>query len=352
MESLILLFSLLLSLPAFAQKSAISEPLNFSPLLAQNDIVPDPLKISFKNNKPLPQAEPAAIALALKAGPTTPQPPPLDLPNWLAPGPEVQTQTGIVTGTADGIPLHAEIAWPKNPPAGLMPAVIWVHGGAWVGGEVHPNKAAWLATRGYFTASVEYRLAKVSHTDGPKWPSQIQDCKLAVRWLRANAARYHVDPDHIGIWGESAGGHLVSCVGTLDDPALEGNGGYPGVSSKVQAVCDWNGPEDLLREGGQLFSVAALSDTTTRIAASPLYNIKRTQPPFLVMQGDKDPSVPYKESVDFVVALLKAGAPVEFISVHNAQHGLSQAPGFPPVGMSMPQILGRIAEFFDKYLKP
>jgi acetyl esterase/lipase len=102
-----------------------------------------------------------------------------------------------------------------------MPAVLWVHGGAWVGGEVHPNKAAWLATRGYFTASVEYRLAKVSHTDGPKWPSQIQDCKLAVRWLRANAARYHVDPDHIGIWGESAGGHLVSCVGTLDDPALE-----------------------------------------------------------------------------------------------------------------------------------
>src|SRR6202012_4574115 len=100
---------------------------------------------------------------------------------------------------------------------------------------------------GYFLASIEYRLRPKY-----KWPAQIEDCKLAVRWLRANAAKYHIDPDRIGCWGHSAGGHLVACMGTMDDPKLEGTGGYPGVSSKVQAVADFDGVEDFTAYGSGL----------------------------------------------------------------------------------------------------
>jgi len=316
-------------------------------LWSQSTIVPDPVKVSPQNGRPIPQADPADIALALTAEPTTPQPPAFVWRGWEKLPDDVQTQTGIVFGTGGGQPLHAEIAWPKNPPPGLMPALIWVHGGAWQGDSQHPNKAAYFASRGYFTASIEYRLAPKT-----KWPAQIEDCKLGVRWLRANAAKYHVDPDHIGCWGESAGGHLVSCMGTLDDPALEGTGGYPGVSSKVQAVCNWNGPVDFRKGGpGVLFTQSFKENPALHLSASPYVHIKATQPPFLVMHGDKDHTVPYKDSVEFVVAMLKAGAPVEFVTVLNAQHGLGQIDPKVPPSMGIGEVFARMAEFFDKYLK-
>jgi acetyl esterase/lipase len=229
-----------------------------------------------------------------------------------------------------------------------MPAVIWIHGGAWQGESQHPNKAAYFATRGYFTASIEYRLAPKN-----KWPTQIEDCKLAVRWLRANAAKYHVDPDHIGVWGASAGGHLVSCVGTLDDPALD-IGEYPGVSSRVQAVCDWCGPVDFRTHGGPgvLFTQSFKENPALHLSGSPFVHIKKDQPPFLVVHGDKDPSVPFAEAVNFVVAMQQAGASVEFLSIHNGTHGMGPATVGTQAELSMSQIFGRMAEFFDQHLKP
>jgi acetyl esterase/lipase len=273
--------------------------------------------------KPVPQPDPQTLALAETVEVKTPATAPIDWKGWPQKLPGVQTQSDFVYGTGGGRPLHAELAWPETPSAKPMPAIIWIHGGAWVGQSQKPNFAIYFATRGYFTASIEYRLGGEA-----KWPAQIQDCKLAVRWLRANAAKYNVDPDHIGVWGQSAGGHLVSCVGTLDDPALEGDGGYPGVSSQVQAVCDWFGPVDFRTEGPfQLFGVHQRDNPALYLSASPYVHIKATQPPFLVVHGDRD------------------------ITVHNAMHGFVTAPGATGISPDRSEILGRMADFFDKYLK-
>src|SRR5476649_877934 len=145
----------------------------------------------------------------------------------------------VVFGKGGDRDLHAEIAYPKDA-KGPLAAVIYIHGGGWIAGSQKQAPILELAKNGFFAASIEYRLSNVA-----KWPAQIQDCKLAVRWLRANAAQYHVDPNRIGVWGASAGGHLVTCLGTMADvKAFEGDGGYPGVSSAVQAVVDFYGPTD------------------------------------------------------------------------------------------------------------
>lgn len=319
------------------------------PLYAQTPTappLPDPIKVS-PEGKPVEQPDPAAMARALTAAPKTPQPAPMEWWGWEKKFAGVKAETDVVIGTGGDQPLHIDITWPENPPPGLMPAILWIHGGAWQGESHHPNKAAYFASRGYFTASVEYRLAPKA-----KWPAQIEDCKLAVRWLRANAAKYHVDPNRIGCWGASAGGHLVSCMGTLDDPVLEGAGGFPGVSSKVQAVCDWFGPVDFRRGGpGVLFTESFAQNPALHLSASPYVHIKKTQPPFLIIHGDKDYTVPYKASVDFVDAILKAGAPVEFITVRGGMHGFGPVKGGANPDMSYGQIFARMAEFFDKYLK-
>jgi acetyl esterase/lipase len=103
-----------------------------------------------------------------------------------------------------------------------MACVIVIHGGGWSKGTYKDHVGINLAMKGYFVANVEYRLSGEA-----KWPAQIEDCKMAVRWLRANAAKYNIDPNHIGCMGSSAGGHLAACLGTMgDDKKFEGNGGY------------------------------------------------------------------------------------------------------------------------------
>ena len=104
-----------------------------------------------------------------------------------------------------------------------------------------------LVAKGYAVASINYRLSQHA-----VFPAQIEDCKAAIRWLRANAAKYHLDPDHIGVWGASAGGHLVALLGTTGGvKELEGNGGNLDQSSRVQCVVDWFGPTDLTTMGGE-----------------------------------------------------------------------------------------------------
>ena len=120
----------------------------------------------------------------------------------------------VVFGKGGDRDLHAEIAYPKNA-TGPLPAVIYIHGGGWVGGSYKQAPILELAKAGYFAASIEYRLSNVA-----KWPAQIQDCKLGVRWLRTNAAKYNVDPNRIGAWGASAGGHLGCLPG--NDGGREG----------------------------------------------------------------------------------------------------------------------------------
>src|SRR3954465_965676 len=130
---------------------------------------------------------------------------------------------------------------------GPLPVIVWVHGGAWLGGSKEGGGPALpFVRRGYAVASVNYRLSQHA-----RFPAQIEDCKAAIRWLRANAKTYKLDPDRFGAWGASAGVHLVALLGTSGDVKdLGGDGGTTGQSSRVQAVVDWFGPTDVTKMGG------------------------------------------------------------------------------------------------------
>jgi len=252
----------------------------------------------------------------------------------------VTIQQNVVIGQGGGRDLHVDIAFPTAPPAQPMPAVLMIHGGGWSGGTHKGFLPAELVAQGYFVATVEYRLSG----EAP-WPAQIQDCKLAVRWLRTNAAKYHVNPDRIGCLGFSAGGHLAACLGALPDtPELAGQGGFTGVSSRVQAVVDESGPTDFTPEGRPLLgetkrdpsalvtllggSFADKPDIWRQ--ASPALNVTASTPPFLIFSGEKDTGVPVNQALRMEEALKKAGVPVQLIRVKNGGHGLhADHPGDP-----------------------
>lgn len=281
------------------------------------------------------------------------------------PPPGVTVLHDVEMGKGGDRTLHAEIAYPSRLPDAPMPAVIRIHGGGWRFGSYKEKIALGLATHGYFVATVEYRLS-----GDALWPAQIADCKLAVRWLRANAAKYHIDPDRIGVWGGSAGGHLAACVGTMGDQAqLEGHGGYEGVSSRVQAVVDYCGPADFT--GGdpgierklakapdydspglvKLFGGTFKQKSDIWKQGSPITYVTADDPPFLIVHGDKDLSVPHEQSEKMAAALKKAGVPVEFITVKGGGHAMGAAPGSPPAEPGTRALQDALLTFLDKYLK-
>jgi acetyl esterase/lipase len=143
--------------------------------------------------------------------------------------------------TGEGRPLLMDIFIPKHRNRTPTPAVLWIHGGGWERGDKNGNSGAQLlAKEGFVTASLFYRLSG----DSP-FPADVEDCKCAIRFLRANAPEYGIDPDRIGVAGASAGGHLAELVATADRSAgLEGNGGWQNVSSKVQAAAAYYGVSD------------------------------------------------------------------------------------------------------------
>ena len=143
--------------------------------------------------------------------------------------------------TDGGKPLLMDLFIPLPQPKAPRPAVLWLHGGGWERGDKNGNSGAiMLADAGFATASIFYRLSG----DSP-FPADIQDCKCAIRYLRANAGTYGVDPNRIGVAGASAGGHLAELLATADDKAgLEGDGGWQNVSSRVQAASAYYGVSD------------------------------------------------------------------------------------------------------------
>lgn len=279
---------------------------------------------------------------------------------------EVTVVESVEIGHGSGRPIVAKLAFPAETSKEPMPAVLWIHGGGWSQGTHKTNMGQMLARHGYFTASIDYRLSG----EAP-WPAQLEDCKLAVRWLRANAAKYNVDPNRIGIWGASAGGHLVSCVGTMGDQAkFEGTGGYEGVSSKVQAVVDYCGPVDFSQgSAAALHTKAGKSpdeDSASLVKlfrgtfkekgdvwreASPLLYVTADDPPFLIVHGDADKSVVLEQSVRMEAALKKAGVSAELVVVKGGGHGMRAAEGAPAASPDETQLRAAVLAFFDKTLK-
>ena len=257
----------------------------------------------------------------------------------------------VEVGTGGGRQLRAEIVLPKIRPAQPMPAVIWIHGGGLKGGSYKGNVAGFLAPYGYVAVSIEYRFI----TESP-WPAQMEDCKLAVRYLRANAAKYHIDPNRIGVWGHSSGAQLASLLGTAEaNSDFEGTGGYPGVSSKVNAVVDVAGPNDATRypvsAKEAIFGKEKAGDLELLKKASPLYGAKAGNPPFLIIHGSADKSVPLEVSIAFREALEKAGVPVRMVVVQGGDHGLNALAGGPPAEPDKDGVHALILDFFEKNLK-
>jgi acetyl esterase/lipase len=260
----------------------------------------------------------------------------------------------IVYGTAAGVALKMDIYYPQKA-EGAVPAVLYVHGGAWTKGSKDPgpavNDVRMLQQKGYLVASVDYRLAPQY-----KFPAQIEDVKCAVRFLRANAALYGIDGGRIGAMGGSAGGHLVSLLGLSGDQDFNSSGGSTGQSARVQAVVDMYGPSDIsVVPGGvdrvllmQVFGAADRGAAVVKLA-SPVSYVSPDDPPFLIIHGEKDPLVPFGQSELLYAALKAAGVPVELLRVKNAGHGLVPSGGL--VTPSRIEIMKKTGDFLDSNLK-
>jgi acetyl esterase/lipase len=250
-------------------------------------------------------------------------------------------------------PLLLDLVIPDSADNAPHPAVIWIHGGGWCQGEKSPNRLVWMANCGYVVASIDYRLVQEAI-----FPAQIHDCKAAVRFIRQHAGEYAVDPNRIGVAGESAGGHLSALLGlTAGVAELEGNGGSSGFSSEAQAVCDFFGPSDLTKlEGSPAELIPYIADflggdprDRSEVArlASPVTHVNSDSPPTLIIHGDQDDLVPLGQSEILHGALQNVGAEVELLVVENGGHGFWGTNLRP----SLEEIDEAVLKFFDRTLK-
>ena len=239
-----------------------------------------------------------------------------------------------------------------------LPLIIWVHGGAWQGGSKDGNNPAMqFLAKGFAVASINYRLSQHA-----TYPAQIEDCKAAVRLLRASARKYNLNPDAFGAWGASAGGHLVALLGTTGDVKdLEGKvGDFPDASSRVQCVVDFFGPTDLTKMAAQskenskidhdspnspeskLVGGAIQQNKDKAAKANPIAFVTKDDAPILMLHGDLDPLVPLAQSELLLEALKKVQVPAELIVIKGGGHG--------GTGFATPENQDKIAKFFEKHL--
>jgi acetyl esterase/lipase len=303
----------------------------------------------------------AILAASPAAGGQTTQAAPAQTPQTQAvpqpPAPPSENQATSVQhdvpyGTVDGHPLLLDIYQPGERPSGLLPAVILIHGGGWTSFDksTMQTMGMFLARSGFVAFSVDYRLFH-EHEKENLWPAQLDDVQRSVRWIRANAAKYGVDPQHVGAFGHSAGAQLAALLGMEDtrdnsDPALAK------YSSKVQAVVDVSGPTDFTThddpEAVAFLTAFFGGDYAQRAKvwqdASPAFHAAKDVAPFLIVQGTQDESVPLAQAQELADKLKQAGATVKFVTVEDVHT------------FRTPEARRRLAfetqEFFTQYLRP
>lgn len=251
---------------------------------------------------------------------------------------------------------------------GPLPLIVFIHGGGWQngdkasgGGRVTP----FVASGKYAGASIGYRLSAEA-----QWPSQIHDCKAAIRFLRAHAKEYGIDPDRIAVWGSSAGGHLVAMLGVSQGvEGLEGEvGSHLDQSSRVNCVVDFFGPTELLTMAdhpstiphndpgspeSKLIGGALQEHPEKAKSASPIEHVSADDAPMLIVHGDKDPLVPFPQSVDFEKRLEAAGVPAILVKVEGGEHGKGFGPTVNEIveAYLAKQLLGESRELADQTVK-
>jgi len=264
-----------------------------------------------------------------------------------------QVEKDVVYGTINGTKLLLDVYRPQGF-TGKRPGVVLVHGGGWVAGDkgYYAPVGNLLASHGYVAFSVNYRLAPVFH-----YPAQVDDVQRAVRWIRAHAADYDLDPDRLGALGDSAGGYLVAMLGTRDtrDNSDKDLAGY---SSRVQCVVDLYGPTDFtvpttspgVTAQGLQFLKAFFGKMPEEAPAlyregSPIISVNKQSAPFLIFHGTADPLVPVDQSERLYKALKAAGVETALILLYDQSHGFGGplAPGL---------VAAAAGDFLNHYLKP
>jgi acetyl esterase/lipase len=216
--------------------------------------------------------------------------------------------------------VKLDLYLPKQPAADKIPCVVVIHGGGWRSGDKtrFAAIAIRLAEQGFGTACIGYRLQPEVQI-----PACVEDSKAAVRWVRANASKYGLDPDKIGAIGGSAGGHLVAMLGTSHKEAkLEGNGGNAGVSSRVQAVVAMATPADMARMGER-------GGMTKEILASisPVTYVDNDSAPTLLLHSPEDKTVPMAQSELLLKKLQDAKVTAELVKM-GANHAFWNDPKY------------------------
>lgn len=263
---------------------------------------------------------------------------------------DVTEKTGIEYGRVGDKPLLLDLYQPVKMDRPL-PGLIFIHGGGWAKGDRKDYKCYTVrfAQRGYVVATAGYRFAPET-----TFPGCVEDIKCAVRWMRENAAQLHVDPDRIAVIGGSAGGYLsMMAAYSSDVPELEGNGGHPGVSSRVAAVVDLYGPTDLTVPFAQEAGVVQdflgkkyMDDPALYHRASPITYLDANDPPTLIFQGTIDSIVPPDQSDLLAEKLQQLKVKYYYARLDGWPHTMDAA---VPVN-AYSQAL--IAQFLEEVLKP
>lgn len=237
----------------------------------------------------------------------------------------------LVYGVANGETLLLDVFEPANNTGLPRPGILLIHGGAW---NSFDKSTMWplahfLAMAGFVAIPVDYRLF---NNDLNHWPAQLDDVQMAVRWVRANSAKYNVDRNHVGAYGHSAGGQLALLLGMTDtrdnsDPALAK------YSSKVQAVVDAAGPTDFTtpsdKDGIQYMTSFLNADYAKHPEvwrdASPRFHVAKSNAPILIIHGTKDGLIPVAAADALDQALKNAGATVQYLRL-DSDHDFSDPP--------------------------
>lgn len=243
---------------------------------------------------------------------------------------DVIFEKGVEYSNPDNQHLQVDLARPTKG-EGPFPAILCIHGGGFRAGtrDGYDGLIRKMAERGYVAATVTYRLA-------PQYPfpAAVYDCKAAVRWLRANAGKYHIDPSRIGVTGGSAGGHLAQFLGVTGGvKEFEGDGGYPEQSSRVTCVVNQYGPSDFTKSYGKSVDAAEVlplflggnleQARAQHIRSSPLYWVTPDAAPTLCIHGTNDNYVAFEQATWIVDRLKASAVEAELLPIEGAGHGFS-----------------------------
>ena len=277
----------------------------------------------------------------------------LALAAWAETAASAPSQADIPYATsAAGTPLKLDL---YLPPGAGAPLLVWLHGGAWENGNKSAMPLAPFVDRGFAVASVDFSPASKA-----RFPGQVHEIKAAIRFLRAEAARYGYDASRIAIMGASSGAHLADVVGTSNGNAeLEGTlGDHRDQSSEVHAIVSYFAATNLttilaqstpfglnIREPALQRLLGAPPKEAEALAklASPVFQVDRNDPPLLLLHGDQDPQMPINQSHELEGAYERQGLQVDFIVVHGAAHGGD--------AFYSPENVERVATFLGEHLR-